>query len=300
MRTRPFALAALAGVVCLFGSAGPTLGQSGPISIVTNNQITTQNFDTLPTSGTTNPFASFDQASTTLAGFFAVQTGGSAAAGPVSVIRAGDGASNAGNIYSFGTGTATERALGSAASGTPGNFGYGVVFQNNTADSLTVNVAYTGEQWRNGGNVAVQYLSFSYAVGNTPPTTAALTTSLATSTFTPEPSTAPTGFNRVTALDFASPITGATAAALDGNAAANRTTLTAQLATGGNAATVAAGQYLTLFWIDPNSGGNDHGLGIDDLSVTFAVAPVPEPTAVLGLAAAGLGLARVVRRRATV
>ena len=64
-------------------------------------------------------------------------------------------------------------------------------------------------------------------------------------------------------LDFVSPITGATATALDGNAAANRSAKSANLIV-----TVGAGQEIWLRWADANDTGADHGLAIDDLSVT--------------------------------
>jgi hypothetical protein len=55
------------------------------------------------------------------------------------------------------------------------------------------------------------------------------------------------------------------------DAAANR------LAFGDTAvATVNPGEYLVLRWFAPNDAGNDHGVALDDLTVT-AVNPVPVP-----------------------
>ena len=72
-----------------------------------------------------------------------------------------------------------------------------------------------------------------------------------------------TGWTTVPALEFISLINTATAGALDGNAAANRTTKTANLAV-----TVNNGQEIWFRWQDINDTGNDHGLAVDDLSVT--------------------------------
>jgi hypothetical protein len=86
-----------------------------------------QNFDSLATSGTSNPFVS----NSTLPGWYIVNgdslyggTGPFTLAFPASPVatpnyRAGNGSSNTGAIYSFGTGTEPDRALGSVGSGTP-------------------------------------------------------------------------------------------------------------------------------------------------------------------------------------
>ena len=93
-----------------------------------------------------------------------------------------------------------------------GNLFWGVRLQNNTGSTITsLDVAYTGEQWRNSA-AAAQTVAFSYLVGS--PT---VTGTLA------EFQTAGVA---VTGLDFTSPITGGTAGALNGNLAANRTALT--------------------------------------------------------------------------
>jgi hypothetical protein len=82
---------------------------------------------------------------------------------------AGAGSSTSGALYSFGASGSAERALGSVASGTPGNFAYGVRFTNDTALTATnITISYTGEQWRNGGNTSAQKLAFSYLVGSRP------------------------------------------------------------------------------------------------------------------------------------
>ncbi|HXU31496.1 MAG TPA: ExeM/NucH family extracellular endonuclease, partial [Thermoanaerobaculia bacterium] len=175
--------------------------------------------------------------------------------------RADAGASNTGAIYSWGTGTATERAFGSVSSGTPVNIFNAARLVNNTGSTISsFLIAFNGEEWRDGGAATpvAQTLSFEYQVA---------AAGVITDSNTPT-----TGWTAFTALDFVSPTFTNTGAgvALDGNAAANRTAKSATLTV-----SVSPGQEIWLRWKDINDAGNDHGLGIDDLSVT------PNPAAAL-------------------
>jgi len=184
----------------------------------------------------------------------------------------GDGSANNGSIWSFGTIGATDRALGSLGSGTPKTNVFGVRIANDTSDTVgSITIGYTGEQWRNGGNTTVQTLAFSYQVSSTPFTSPIDTAA--------EPNG---GWNAFTSLDFLTPTTGATAATLDGNNAANRTVIGPTVLTG---VTLAPGQEIFLRWRDIDDSGNDHGLAVDDFSVSFSAVPEPS-TAILG----GLGV----------
>src|SRR6185369_13316244 len=161
-----------------------------------------ENFDTLATGGSTNAWAD----NSTIPGWYSQFE--LAPTNPT-VYIANAGGTNNGAIYSFGTGTSTERAFGSASSGTPGTIYNAVRLTNNTGGTITsFAISFIGEQWRNGGNVSAQTLAFQYQVANAGTISDANT-----------PTTGWTGFS---ALDFVSPTTGAAAAALDGNAAANR------------------------------------------------------------------------------
>ena len=220
-------------------TASPLAG----VSLTTLDTAYTQNFDTLATSGTTNTWTD----DTTLTGWYS-QFSAQPTSPTVYIANAG-GTTN-GAIYSFGTGTDTERALGSIASGTPGNIFNAVRLVNNTGSTITsLDISYTGEQWRNGGNTSAQQLDFQYQVADAGTITDA--------------NTPTTGWTDYNALDFVSPITGTTAIALDGNAAANRTAKSSTLTV-----TVNAGQEIWLRWQDLNDSGNDHGLAVDDFSVT--------------------------------
>jgi hypothetical protein len=125
-----------------------------------------------------------------------------------------------------------------------------VRLQNNTGAVLTsLDVTYTGEQWRNSA-AAAQTIAFSYLVGS-PTVTGSLAEFQTVGVAVPS-------------LDFTTPITGGAAAALNGNLAANRVTITFSI-TGLN---VPNGTEIMLRWSDPDHTGADHGISIDDFSVT--------------------------------
>ncbi|HJU37927.1 MAG TPA: ExeM/NucH family extracellular endonuclease, partial [Tahibacter sp.] len=130
-----------------------------------------------------------------------------------------------------------------------GSLFWGVRLKNNTGSAITsLDVAYNGEQWRNSA-AAAQTAAFSYLAGAT------LTGSLA------EFQTAGTA---VATLDLTSPVTGGSAGALNGNVAPNRVARSATI-TGLN---IPNGGEIMLRWSDPDHGGADHGIAIDDFTVT--------------------------------
>ena len=154
-----------------------------------------------------------------------------------------------------GTNPVTDRALGSVASGGTRTVFHAARLTNNTGGTITsLDISYVGEQWRNGGNITAHTLTFQYQVAATGGITGA--------------NTPATGWTAVPALSFTGPVTGATAAVLDGNAPANRIAISATLAV-----TVANGQEVWIRWQDPDDGGADHGLAVDDFSVTAGGAP---------------------------
>ncbi len=215
-----------------------------------------------------------------------------AAGTALTTYAAGAGTSTAGGFYSFGSSAATDRALGgvgggayfgSPASGAVAGW-IAVSFVNDLSSPISsLTVGWNGEQWRNGNGPA-QSMVFEYGFGGT---FATVTSWLA-----------PGG-----TFDWTSPVTGVPAAAVDGNAAglvANRGGEISQLGW-------ESGATLWFRWVERNDAGNDHGLAIDDFSLTWraqvSVSPgsgnsVPDAGAtltLLGLSVAGLGL--VTRRR---
>src|SRR5690606_7288267 len=174
-------------------------GALAQVSLNGANPTYSQDFNTLITSGTA--------ADNTLpTGWEFIEAG----TGANNTYAAGDGSSNAGNMYSFGTGTNTDRALGALLSGSVKSI-FGVKFINNTGNTISqADVTFYGEQWRLGVASASEAdkLLFKYAVN---------ATSLDTTNGT---------WISVPALTFTGPITSGTAGALDGNASANRALVT--------------------------------------------------------------------------
>jgi DNA/RNA endonuclease G (NUC1) len=233
------------------------ISQRSPALALTNNgSITafgtplTESFDSLSASGTWTD-------NTTIPGWYSSRT----------AYTVGTGSLNTGALYSFGTASATDRALGSVGSGGTGTIFYGVKLTNNTGATITsVNISYVGEQWRNGGfsapatSSAAQTVDFQYRVA---------TPGQVTGINTPS-----TGWTDHDPLDFTSPVFGTSpAAALDGNAAANRVAKSSTITV-----TINNGQEIWLRWQDIDHPNNDHGLAIDDFSITANGSGSTNPT----------------------
>ncbi|MCX6319275.1 MAG: nuclease [Bacteroidetes bacterium] len=204
----------------------------------------TQDFNTL-----SNTAASTNNA-LTIPGWLMNETGGGARDNELYAVD--PGGSNTGDTYSYGSAASTDRAFGGLRSGTliPQ---IGAFFTNNTGSTITsLDIAFTGEQWRLGTAGRQDSIGFEYS------TTA---TSLTTGTWT-----------TVTALTFSTPTT-ATTGAKDGNAAANRTARNHTI-TGLN---IPNGATFYIRWTDYDATGADDGLSVDDFSITpgsGAVTPV--------------------------
>ena len=222
--------AACLAVLVITASLAALAANASPAAAISLSVPYVQNFDTLAASGAGNAWTD----DSTLNGWYSTR----------SLYSADAGSSSTGALYSYGSSSTTDRALGTLASNSTGDIYYGVKLINDTAQTINViTVTYTGEQWRNGGNIAVQTTVFAYQVD---------AASLTTGPWTDVP-----------VLNFASPVHTSPAGALDGNAAANRTTLSAVINL-----VAAPGQTVLLRWLDVNDSGTDHGLAIDDLSVT--------------------------------
>lgn len=180
-------------------------------------------------------------------------------------ISADTGSSNGGNLYSYGSTSSSDRAIGSLGSSNAaaGNFAYGVLLRNTSSVAITdFKVSYTLEQWRNGGVNSPQALTFYYKISSS------ATTDL-------QPNTS-SGWTAVSALNSSSPIFSTTAAALNGNLSANKVTKTDISIP---SISLAAGDYILLKWDDPDHTGADHGLSIDDVTIAWTVASTLTPPA---------------------
>lgn len=226
--------------------------QTASAQILMSGGTYSQNFDSLAGSG-----AAQWTDNVTLPGWYAFQ---SASPNVVTNYVAGTGSRNKGSLYSFGADGSADRAFGSVASGTPGDFAYGVCFTNDTSFAETnIVISFTGEQWRNGGSTNTQKLAFSYRVSNF-----AITNSAAAD---------PSLWTPFAALDFVSPTVGSAATALDGNNPANRQAFTNVILPG---VVVHPGQEIFFRWFDANDPGNDHGLAVDDLTIAFQATNSPQ------------------------
>jgi autotransporter-associated beta strand protein len=183
-------------------------------------------------------------------------------------LRFSTGNNNTGSFYSFGvagTNPVTDRALGNITSSTIGTSYYGVRLRNTTGVALsTFTLQYAGEQWRDADTTA-QTVTFSYAVTDSTPTDVGIFN--ATSNAGGIPSA---NITSVASLNFTSLKNTSTAGvAIDGNAAANRSVISATLL----GLSWAPGQDIWLRWTDIDHTNSDHGMAIDDLSFSANVMP---------------------------
>jgi uncharacterized repeat protein (TIGR01451 family) len=230
---------------------------AGSVSLTTIDvAIPTETFNTLSnTAGSTTNTA-------LPTGWYITETGGGARDNEQYAVDTGG--STTGDIYSYGSAAATDRALGELRSGTLIPL-FGAKFTNNTGATITsLDVSYTGEQWRFGGvhSTVADRLDFQYSLN---------ATDLSTGTYLD-----------ANALDFNPPVTTGTAGALDGNAAANRTAISSTI----SGLSIPNGATFFIRWNDVDATGADDGLAIDDLSVTphgAAATPTPTPTPSLSI-----------------
>jgi hypothetical protein len=192
-----------------------------------------QDFNTLAITGTSG---------TVPAGWLFSETGTNAN----TFYTAGTGSGNAGDTYSFGAASNTERAFGGLQSGSL-NPTIGAGFTNNTGGTVTsLDISYTGEQWRLGALARTDRIDFQYSLN---------ATSLSTGAWTD-----------INTLDFTSPTTGPTVGLLNGNAAANRASLSFTI----TGLSIANGATFYIRWASFDATGADDGLAIDDFSITAA------------------------------
>ncbi|HPG94670.1 MAG TPA: Calx-beta domain-containing protein, partial [Dokdonella sp.] len=205
------------------------------ISLTTLGAASTQNFDTLSnTAGSTTN-------NLTIPGWFLTESGGGARDNEQYAVDTGG--SNTGDSYSYGAAASTDRALGGLRSGTLIPI-FGACLTNNTGATISsLDIAYTGEEWRLGVAGRTDQLNFEYSTN---------ATDLVTGTWT-----------GVAALNFVTPDT-VTVGAKNGNAAADRTALSTNI----GSLAIANGATFWLRWTDIDVSGVDDGLAVDDFSLT--------------------------------
>jgi DNA/RNA endonuclease G (NUC1) len=206
----------------------------GTISLTSFDTATIENFNSLAQSGTV--------ASTTMPTSWDIAEAGS---GANTTYTAGIGNSATGDTYSFGLAGNSDRALGEVSSGNVQSR-FGASFTNNTGGTITsLDVGYTGEQWRSGDTANVtDRIDFQISTN---------ATGLANGTW-----------SDVDALDFTSVQTTAAAGPLDGNNPANRAARSSTI----TSLTIPNGATFWIRWVATDIGGSDDGLAVDDFSLT--------------------------------
>lgn len=241
----------LAGLfVVLAGAVGRVEAQ---VSMSSYRTTYTQNFDGLPASGE----ATWENGTYYFPGWTIQRS----KAG--STIKASSGSDVAGGLYSYGNASnLTDRALGSISSLNAGEFAYGLLLQNNTGATIkALDLSYIGEQWRISNKTAGEHrISVWYAVSSS------------SSNFDLSPA-AKTGWTEIPELTFFSPAFYTEGKTTDGNSATYRRLLTKILAVD-----IPAGYYIMLRFLDKDEVEADHGLAIDDLSVSWYMEATQGPT----------------------
>ncbi|MGH8047274.1 MAG: autotransporter-associated beta strand repeat-containing protein [Chthoniobacterales bacterium] len=215
----------------------------------------TQNFDTLPYTGTPPTYTSVgpnDVPTSTMGISLEGWSFYQLATSPISAFFISDGATNNsfgsmnGGLYSFGAIDDVERSLGSVASSS-NIYSFGATFTNNTASTLTsFSLAFIGEEWRDGSTTA-NTLTFAYSLGAA--------------------NVAGGGFSAAPALNFVTPVhTGSNQ--VNGNLPVNQTAVSSTI----SGFFWEPGTTLTIRWTDANDAGNDAGIAIDNLSFSAAAA----------------------------
>jgi hypothetical protein len=261
---------------------GTNIGTGTPppsfVPYLTAGAIYTQNFDSLPDPGassvnTANPvtidgityslanpfdFAFPAEASGGTGGLgLAAMAGWYGLANPTASVGtrfgATDGDQTTGGQLSFGPPSSSNRALGLLATSTTGYTAFGLRLINGTSQTLNfANLQFTGEVWRQS-NVP-KTLTFSYYLDPT-----------GTTGFT----TNATAFLPALNVTFSTVAADVGAAAVDGTAPANQSSL----AVTNQPIVWPPGSALWLTWEMEDATGKAQGLGIDNLSFSASVFP---------------------------
>lgn len=259
MKTTIFALSAFALAASAHGAISLTGGTYS------------ENFDGLQTTAT---LASATGVQTTLSsiGWDVARAAGTSSSAMPYTTETGTG--NSGGIRNLGqTAAATDRALGSLASGSNAP-AFGVAFTNNTGDIIDGFVlVFDAEQYRSS-TTQQNVLTFAYGVSGGTATTSNYLTN-----------------GGLTALTDGN-ITGN--APVSGSNGAVYTLLSDDQTVVVTGLNVGVGETIFLRWVDNDNTGNDAALAINNVRFTPSVVPTPATVALLALG----GLVGARRRRA--
>jgi hypothetical protein len=255
--------------------------------IVYNGAAITENFDSLGTAVVVGAFSGtvgVQSAVPGTTGFEGTRIAGSDSAASALILN--DGTVTTGGVQNFGMTSASNRALGLLASGNR-TMAFGFALRNNVAGTViaSVTLTFNQENWRTP-TVANNTLT---AAWGTSATTGVTTTNYLTAAgMTAEPS-----LNMTLAFT-------ASNTPLDGNDPLNQVAKSFTF----SSLNLALNDRLFVRWQDVDNSGNDAGIGMDDMTLSFVVSVVPEaPAAAMGaltVAAAGLaGAVQAIRRLLT-
>ncbi len=212
----------------------------------------TENFNSLTSSNTITPWVQ----NSTLPNWYAYEMDPYFKAIDFS---ADSGTGTGGRLYSYGRAQRSDRALGSLCSSGNDSIVFAWRLKNTTGVKVdSIKISFTGEQWRRTSGTVANKLLFFYKKGSY----FSKIDSASIRNLTGN------GFTYFQNLDFLSPQTGSITSFLNGNDAANSKFLSQTIAV-----TLADGEEIILLWLDDDEAGNDHGLAIDNTSVTFLINP---------------------------
>lgn len=285
MIRRASTAALLAAAVLGAGVSAPTLRGE----IVFSGSDLSEDFDSLGTTAIVNHWSGtvgVQTAAPGSTGFDGTKIAGSSGGASLGV---SDGGGSAGAIYSFGAasgGTQSDRALGAVASGT-NTMAFGFALRNNAPGTIitSITISFTQENWRTP-TMASNTLTAAWGTSATPGVT---TSNYLTAA----------GLSAVSDLNMTLGFTSSNTV-LDGNLLANQVAKSFVF----SSLSLAVGDRLFVRWQDVDNTGNDAGIGMDDMSLSFTVTMVPEAPAgllgavVCGSAAVGYGVGWLRRRRA--
>lgn len=233
-------------------------GQSNPLAYLNPGELYTQNFNSLPTTGTStlmgkgpHPLHISPINATGLPGWQILQLAGSQGN---TNFAAGTGSSTGSGVYSFGLSGNTNRAFGTLAAGT-GTYAFGIVLKNQTGFILNhININFVATQFRKGGSGNKNTWRFGYQTGEM------ISLDVAT-------------VEQDSTLNLISIHTSTGSATLNGHLAVNQYSVTTEIKN----IRWLPGENLVLRWDDIDETGSDDAMAIDDFSFS-AIQKANQPT----------------------